>query len=175
MWGRRFGGAGPVPALAAGGLVLALTAAACDGGGRASPGTFAVSPSPKPPGGTAGPGTGRLKPPSSARMFAGTESLVGALTRYCDGSACLEPPEVRPKRYLEAPEGGFVVFTLGAAPLAALAEVRSRPSEPPAKVPLSPGTLMVFNHGLGRGRYLVTLVVRWRASEAHWRFGLTVT
>lgn len=77
--------------------------------------------------------------------------------------------------YLNAPGGAFVVFTLGETPQTAIAEIRTTPNEKPGTVTLSPSTLMVFNHGLGEGRYLVDLFVRWKSSEARWRFGLKIT
>ena len=73
------------------------------------------------------------------------------------------------------PSGAFVLFTLGEIPQAAVAEVRVRSNEKPGTVTLSPSTTMVFNYGLGEGKYLVDLYVRWKASEARWRFGLNVT
>jgi len=106
-------------------------------------------------------------------MFAGTASIVGQLTRYCKGP-CMEPAAHSPD-YLSAPGGSFVVFTISEAPVEASAQVRVTSGEQPALVRLSPGSLMVFNHGLGEGRYLVDLIVRWKASEARWRFGLNVT
>ena len=106
-------------------------------------------------------------------MFAGTASVGGHLTRYCKGQ-CMEPAAQTPD-YLSSPGGAFVVFTINDVPVEAVALVRARASEQPATVRLSPGSLMVFDHGLGTGRYLVDLVVKWRTSEARWRFGLNVT
>jgi len=156
-------------------LTLAL-AAACSGGGKAG-GTFAV---PRPTRAstleqqaekTVAPG--RLHAPSPARMFSGTASALGELTRYCVGSTCEESDPHTPT-YLPGAAGTFVLFTIGETPLDARAEVRGRPSERPATVTLTPGSLMVFNHGLLQGRYLVDLFVRWKGSEARWRFGLNV-
>jgi hypothetical protein len=86
----------------------------------------------------------------------------------------MEAPAQAPQ-YLASPSGSFVVFTLGEVPIDAVALVRSRSSEQPATVHLTAGSLMVFNHGLSTGRYLVDLQVRWRTSDARWRFGLNVT
>jgi hypothetical protein len=105
-------------------------------------------------------------------MFAGTASVTGQLTRYCKSSCMVDAPSA--PTYLKAPVGAFVLFTIGETPIAAVAEVREKEGEKPGTVTLSPSTLMVFDHGLGQGRYLVDLVVKWRASEARWRFGLRV-
>jgi hypothetical protein len=157
-------------------VVLLLCLGACDGGGKKSAaGTFDVG-SPKgaaapSPGATVA--AGKLKPPAPARMFAGTSSVVGQLTRYCK-STCIVSDPASPT-YLKVPSGAFVLFTLGEIPQAAVAEVRVRSNEKPGTVTLNPSTTMVFNYGLGEGKYLVDLYVRWKASEARWRFGLTVT
>jgi hypothetical protein len=156
-------------------LVLAL-AAACTGDGRA--GTFAVptrtpasAPSQAPVRTTA---PGRLRAPAPARLFAGTASITGQLIHNCKNSAC-EETAARTPTFLVVPSGSaFVLFTIGETPLDARAEVRVRPSERPSTVKLEPGSLMVFNLGLGPGRYLVDLFVRWRSSEARWRFGLNL-
>lgn len=117
---------------------------------------------------------GKLKPPTPARMFAGTASQVGQLTRYCKNATC-EQSTARTPAFLSAPQGAFVLFTLGDTPLQARTEVRTGPSDAkPAIVKLEPGSLMVFNHGLVEGRYLVDLLVTWRSSEARWRFGIAV-
>ena len=70
--------------------------------------------------------------------------------------------------------GQITTFAIGAAPVEAHAEVRIHPSDQPSTVDLNPGTLMVFDHNLGPGRYLVDLIVQWSSSTARWRFGLTV-
>lgn len=157
-------------------VVLALAAGACDGGGAGGDaGTFDVG-SPKA-GAAPSPGAtvaaGKLKPPSPARMFAGASSVTGQLTRYCKSTCVVSDPAA--PDYLKAPTGAFVVFTLGEVPQRAVAEIRVRSSEKPATVTLNPSTLMVFNHGLVEGKYLVDLFVTWRTSEARWRFGLTIT
>jgi hypothetical protein len=108
-------------------------------------------------------------------MFAGTQSVLGQLTRYCKNATCVVDAPKPPKAYLAAPSGAFVVFALGETPVEARAEVRAKPSEQPGIVTLTPSTLIVFDFGLGRGAYLVDLVVRWRASDARWRFGLSVS
>lgn len=157
------------------GLVLAM--GACDGGGATEgAGTFDVptSKAASPPKSGATVAAGKLKPPAPARMFAGTASVVGQLTRYCKSTCVVSDPSA-PGSYLKAPSGAFVLFTLGESPQTAVAEVRVKEGEKPGIVTLNPGTTMVFNHGLGQGRYLVDLLVRWRSSEARWRFGLTVT
>ena len=157
-------------------FVLVLAATAC-GGGNEDPaaGTFDV-PTPT---GAASSGTrptvaaGKLKTPPPARMFAGTASVTGQLTRFCRSSCIVSSPAA--PDYLRAPAGAFVVFTLGETPQSAVAEIRAAASEDPGTVALTPSTLMVFDHGLGQGRYLVDLFVRWKSSEARWRFGLRVT
>lgn len=156
--------------------MLLLATAACGGGDDApAAGTFDVGT----PTGAAAVGNrptvaaGKLKTPPPARMFAGTASVTGQLTRYCK-SSCVVSSAAAPD-YLSAPSGAFVVFTLGETPQTAVAEVRATASEDPGTVTLSPSTLMVFDHGLGQGRYLVDLLVRWKTSEARWRFGLRVT
>lgn len=156
-------------------VVLALAAAGCSGGDPEGSGTFDVG-TPKgatspDAGGTVA--AGKLKPPPPARMFAGTASVTGQLTRYCRSQCMESDPEALD--YLKAPSGSFVIFTLGEVPQAAVAEVRVRENEEPGTVTLSPSTTMVFDYGLGKGRYLVDLVVRWKSSEARWRFGLSVT
>lgn len=155
---------------------LALTSIACSGGNpEPAAGTFDLPTSKASGGRPTTPATvpaGRLRAPTAARMFAGTKSVVGQLTRYCKGS-CTEAAAAK-LDFLSAPTGAFVLFTLGESPLEAIAEVRGRSTEKPGVVTLSPSSLMVFNHGLGQGRYLVDLLVRWRTSEARWRFGLEV-
>jgi len=106
-------------------------------------------------------------------MFAGTASVVGQLLHYCQDSSCADLPSGS-LTYLSVGGGAIVLFALGQAPLEAVAEIRTRPSEKPATVHLDPGDLMVFDHGLGSGRFLVDLVCRWRTSEARWRFGVDV-
>jgi hypothetical protein len=107
-------------------------------------------------------------------MFAGTASQVGQLTRYCKNATC-EESTPRAPAYLSSPAGAFVLFTLAETPVEARTEVRTGPSDrQPALMKLSPSTLMVFNHGLTEGRYLVDLFVTWRTSEARWRFGISV-
>ncbi|MGH2785812.1 MAG: hypothetical protein ACRDJ1_11160 [Actinomycetota bacterium] len=156
-------------------IVLALSAAGCSGGDKSDAGTFDVGT----PTGAASAGApptvaaGKLKAPPPARMFAGTRSVTGQLTRYCKSSCVVSSPTA--PDYLNAPTGAFVVFTLGETPQTAVAEIRATASEDPGTVTLNPSTLMVFDHGLGQGRYLVDLLVRWKSSEARWRFGLKVT
>jgi hypothetical protein len=157
---------------------LLLLAAACRGGGGTGTATFEVprrsgTPTARAALHTVAPR--ELRPPEPARMFAGARSAVGQLVHYCRASRCADVEARAPAVYLAAPPGAFVLFTVAEAPVEARAEVRARPGEEPGIVELSPSTLMVFNHGLGRGRYLVDLVVRWRAGEARWRFGLEVT
>jgi len=157
-------------------IALLALAAACSGGNA---GTFAVATkSPKPSAAATQQAakvlTARIGRPSPARLFAGTNSVPGELLRYCKNGTC-EDGFARSPRYLSARGGSFAMFSLGSAPLEAAAEVRMRPSGRPSTVSLSPGDLMVFQYGLGPGRYLVDLVVRWRTAEARWRFGLTVT
>ena len=101
--------------------------------------------------------------------------MLGQLTRYCKNSQCVVEAPKAPNVFLPAPSGAFVVFSLGETPVEARAEVRVKPSEQPGVVTLNPNTLMVFDFGLGKGSYLVDLVVRWRSSEARWRFGLRVS
>lgn len=156
--------------------MLVLLLGACDGGGKKSAsGTFDVG-SPK---GTLAPSqgatvaAGKLKPPPPARMFAGTSSVVGQLTRYCKSTCVVSDPAT--PTYLKVPSGAFVLFTLGEIPQSAVAEVRVRSDESPGTVTLSPSTTMVFDYGVGQGKYLVDLYVRWKTSEARWRFGLNVT
>jgi hypothetical protein len=162
-------------ARAATALALAMLAG-CSGGGTKA-GTFNVPTSKSST--QASPGAdqtplGKLKPPAAARLFAGTNSVVGELTHYCKASSC-EDASPRTPAFVKAKDRTFVVFTVGSEPLAATAEVRVRPSEKPSTVTLEPGSLMVFNHGLGPGRYLIDLFVRWRSSEARWRFGMTIS
>lgn len=155
-------------------IVVAMLAG-CSGGGEEPVARFEV-PTPAAGSSTRPPQvSSKLKPPPPARMFAGTQSTIGELARYCKGSTCNEGRTGSPNAYLEAPTGAFVVFSLGETPLEAVAEVRIKTGEQPGIVRLNPSTLMVFNHGLGRGKYLVDLVIRWRSSDARWRFGLTVT
>ena len=115
----------------------------------------------------------RIGVPSAARLFAGTNSVTGALLHYCKGSTCVDPSPGR-LSYLVAQSGSFAMFTIGKTPVTATAEVRTRPSETPSTVALNPSDMMVFDYGLGPGRYLVDLVVHWRTEDARWRFGMTV-
>ena len=157
-------------------VVLLLCVGACGGGGtKSDAGTFDVGT----PKGAAAPSQGatvapgKLKPPAPARMFAGTSSVTGQLTRYCKSSCVVSDPAT--PTYLKVPSGAFVLFTLGEIPQTAVAEVRVHSNEKPGTVTLNPSTTMVFNYGLGEGKYLVDLYVRWKTSEARWRFGLNVT
>jgi hypothetical protein len=157
-------------------IALLVVGAACSGG---KAGTFAVATkSPKPSAAATQQAPkvlpGRIGQPSQARLFAGTNSVPGQLLRYCKNGTC-EDAFARSPQYLTARSGSFAMFSIGSAPLAATAEIRTRPSERPSTVTLSPGDLMVFQYGLGAGRYLVDLVVRWRTAEARWRFGLKLT
>lgn len=149
---------------------------ACSGGEEPK-GTFAVPTTARPSVGATGRATvapGKLRLPSTARLFAGTASVAGQLTHYCKNTTCTDQSPRTPA-FVKAPNGAFVLFTLGETPVDAVADVFTRNGEPAGNVRLTPGTLMVFNHGLGKGRWLVDLVVRWKASEARWRFGLTVS
>ena len=157
-------------------FVLLLGLGACNGGGKqGAAGTFDVgSPtSAAAPSHGATVAAGKLKAPAPARMFAGTSSVTGQLTRYCKSTCIVSDPAT--PTYLKVPSGAFVLFTLGEIPQAAVAEVRVRSNEKPGTVTLNPSTTMVFNYGLGEGKYLVDLYVRWKTSEARWRFGLNVT
>lgn len=155
---------------------LAVSLSACGGGDeKPDAGTFDVqSPTTAASGGVRPTvAAGKIKTPAPAKLFAGTRSVSGQLTRYCKTSCVVSAPAA--PDYLSAPAGAFVVFTLGETPQSAVAEVRTTSNEEPGTVTLSPSTLMVFNHGLGEGRYLVDLFVKWKSSEARWRFGLKVT
>lgn len=152
-----------------------LLVVACSGD---KAGTFAVKTPNGKSSSAATPNTpavsrGHLSPPSPARLFAGTNSGVGELLHYCKGSSC-EDLSARGLHYLVERSGQITTFALGPAPIEARAEVRTRPSEQPSMVTLNPGTLMVFDHGLSPGRYLIDLVVRWPTSAARWRFGLKI-
>jgi hypothetical protein len=158
--------------------VLLALAAACSGGSDLgakfdvpAPTARSTARQSQPPRTVA---VGKLRPPAVARMFAGTASQAGQLTRYCKNATC-EESSPRTPPFLSAPVGAFVLFTLGESPVQARTEVRTGPSDrSPALVKLEPGSLMVFNHGLVEGRYLVDLLVTWRTSEARWRFGISV-
>ena len=162
-----------------GGVCAALALAflvACSGG-QEPKGTFAVQSTNRPTPASAARETvaaGKLKLPSAARLFAGTASAAGQLTHYCKNEKCTDPSPRTPA-FVTAPNGAFVLFTIGETPVDAVADVFTRAGKEAGNVHLTPGTLMVFDHGLGKGRWLVDLVVRWKASEARWRFGLTVT
>jgi hypothetical protein len=156
-------------------LVLALLVA-CSGGEKPA-GTFAVPTTARPtarPSGVTTVSPARLRLPAAARLFAGTNSAAGQLIHYCKNNLCTDQAPRAPA-FVPAPQGSFCEFTLGEAPLDAVADISTRAGEKAGTVRLSPGSLMVFNHGLGPGRWLVDLVVRWRSSEARWRFGLRVT
>ena len=170
IFGRvRFGGAAVAT------LALALLVA-CSGGEKPK-GTFAVPTTARATSAetrrtTVAPS--KLRLPAAARLFAGTASAPGQLTHYCKRETCTDQTP-RPPSFVPAPSGAFVLFTIGESPVDAVANVFTRAGDAAGNVHLSPGTLMVFNHGLGKGRWLVDLVVRWKASEARWRFGLAVS
>jgi hypothetical protein len=159
-------------------MLLLVFLAACSGGDDVGARFDAASPTAK---GSAPASqqpktvtSGKLRPPAPARMFAGTPSQVGLLTHYCKNATC-EEIAARTPAFLTSPQGAFVLFTIGEMPEKARAEVRTGPSDnQPAVVGLERGTLMVFNHGLPPGRYLVDLLVTWKAAEARWRFGISV-
>lgn len=156
---------------------LALAFLVSCSSGEEPAGTFAVPTTMRPSVAATSRATvaaGKLRLPSAARLFAGTASVTGQLTRYCKSETCTEQSPRAPA-FVTAPNGNFVLFTIGETPVDAVADVFTRAGKPAGNVRLTPGTLMVFDHGLGEGRWLVDLVVRWRASEARWRFGLTVT
>ena len=117
---------------------------------------------------------GRLTPPAPARLFAGSASGLGQLIHYCRDSTCADVAAHAPA-YVTAPAGSYVLFSMYSTPLEAVAEVRTRPSETPVTVRLSPGYLMNFGQRLGSGRFLVDLVCRWGTSAARWRFGIILT
>lgn len=100
--------------------------------------------------------------------------MAGQLTHYCKNTTCTDQ-QPRGPAFVTAPAGALVLFTIGETPVEAVADISTRSGEEAGRVRLSPGSLMVFNHGLGKGRWLVDLVVRWSSSEARWRFGLSVT
>lgn len=156
---------------------LALAFLAACSGEEEKTGTFAVPTTTRPiaaPTAVKTVAPGRLRPPSAARLFAGTNSVVGQLTHFCRNATCTDQPPQSPA-FVNAPSGALVLFTIGETPVDAVADISTRTGEEAGRVRLSPGSLMVFNHGLGKGRWLVDLVVRWRSSEARWRFGLSVT
>ena len=157
-------------------MVVLVVSTACSGG---KPGTFAVGKTSPKASSTAKPTQqqvprGELGQPAPARLFSGTNSVLGQLLRYCKGSAC-EDASARSPAYLVAKSGRFAMFTIGSIPLQASAEVRTHPSEKPATVTLDPNDVMIFDYGLGPGRYLVDLVVRWKTAAARWRFGLKIS
>ena len=156
-------------------LAFALTAA-CSGGEEPT-GTFAVPTTSRPsvaPKSVTTVAPSKLKPPTVARLFAGTRSAAGQLTHYCKDTTCTDQ-RARVPAFVPAPSGSLVLFTLGIEPVEATAEITTTAGQRAGSVRLSPASLMVFDHGLGPGRWLVDLIVRWRASEARWRFGLTVS
>ena len=157
-------------------FALALLVA-CSGGDDEKTGTFAVPTTSRPAAAPKDVKTvppGRLRPPSAARLFAGTNSAPGQLTWYCKNTTCTEQSPRLPV-FVPARSGAFVMFSIGETPVEAVADISTRAGEEAGRVRLSPGTLMVFDHDLGKGRWLVDLVVRWKTSEARWRFGLSVT
>ena len=163
------------PSLICASLALAFLTA-CSGGEEPA-GTFAVPTTTRPAVDATSRATvaaGKLRLPSAARLFAGTASVTGQLTRYCKKDTCTEQSPRTPA-FVTAPNGAFVLFTIAETPVNAVADVFTRAGKPAGNVRLTPGTLMVFDHGLGEGRWLVDLAVRWKTSEARWRFGLRVT
>lgn len=144
-------------------------------------GRFAVEPAPSgargTPAASASPQPVRnprlLGAAPRAAVFAGPQSAEGIATRYCTASVCGVRPGGRP-RYVEAPSGGMILFSLGEEPAEAGLEVRPASGGPATRVPLTPGTLMTFGSSLAPGRYLVTLVARFAAAEGSWLFGLVV-
>ncbi len=158
-------------------VALALAFLVSCSGGDEKAGTFAVSTTTPPttvPKSVKTVAPGRLRPPSAARLFAGTNSVAGQLTHYCKNATCADE-RPRTPAFVTAPAGALVLFTIGETPVSAVADISTRAGEQAGRVRLSPGSLRVFNHGLGTGRWLVDLVVRWKGSEARWRFGLSVT
>jgi hypothetical protein len=156
-------------------LAFALIAG-CSGGEEPT-GTFAVPTTSRPsaaPKSATTVAPGKLKLPAPARLFAGTRSAAGQLTHYCKDATCTDQG-ARPPAFVPAPSGSLVLFTLGIEPVEARAEITTTAGQRAGSVRLSAASLMVFDHGLGPGRWLVDLIVRWRASEARWRFGLTVS
>ena len=161
-----------LPTLACAALVVCGIACsdgkAASGGPRFEPGSS--TPAARAPAQASKP-----KDPAPARMFAGTQSVLGQVLRYCKRSSCTDHEPRAPASYLAAPSGTFVVFAVAEAPANAVAEVRVQTKDQPSTVTLNPSTLMVFNFGLGKGNYLVDLVAHWKDAEARWRFGLTVS
>jgi hypothetical protein len=137
-------------------------------------GSKASSSSPSPTGKPVAPArpTVRSRPP--ARLFAGGASAVGVLVRVCEGSACTALPQGSPAT-LTAPAGAPLAIAVAQAPKQAWLEVRATGEGAPAKIGLSPGTLMSWAPRTAPGRYLVTLVARFDGSEARWLFGVRVT
>jgi len=111
----------------------------------------------------------RQAPP--ARMFAGVDSVVGVLTRWCVGDDCTRGTR-RPSRYLKGDPAGFVYFAVASAPAAARVEVR-RGKKVVGRGSLRPGTSMAYALDVPPGRYVVTLIATWKGREARWVFGLT--
>ena len=158
-------------------VALAVVMLAACSGGEEPTGTFAVPTNSRPsaaPRSVTTVAPGKLRPPAPARLFAGTRSAAGQLTHYCKDTTCTDQGPRLPA-FVPAPSGSLVLFTLGDEPVEATAEITTTAGQRAGSVRLSPASLMVFDHGLGPGRWLVDLIVRWRASEARWRFGLTVS
>lgn len=158
-------------------VALALALMTACSGGEEPAGTFAVPTTSQPSVQQKAVTTvapGRLRLPAPARLFAGTRSAAGQLTHFCRDASCTNQA-ARVPAFVPAPSGSLVLFTLGDEPVEAEAEITTPAGQRAGSVRLSPASLMVFDHGLGPGRWLVDLIVRWRGSEARWRFGLTVS
>src|SRR5206468_10680269 len=103
---------------------------ACSSGDKPA-GTFAVQTTARPAPRSSNVTTvapSRLHLPSPARLFAGTSSAPGQLTHYCKNTLCTEQVP-RVPTFVAASPGDFSEFTVGQAPLEAVADIRTRTGE----------------------------------------------
>ena len=148
-------------------LFLALTA--CPGGyakraappGKKAPGVRA------PIARTDGP-TGIPK----VILQVGTSFEPGRLSSFCDGKKC-RTGALAPTTFLPAKHPLY--FIISAAPKSAVLKV-SAPGAPDAatQTALRPGNTMVYDPGVGPGRYVVTLEASWGRRSGSWVFGVEI-
>jgi hypothetical protein len=157
--------------------LVSVLATACSGGAKPAAGRrisaatsspAAEAPAPRPV-----KNAHLLAEAPRVMMFAGPQSSVGVVTRYCRPAECAVRPGGAP-RFVESAAGGPVLFALGQTPVEAGLDIRTSAAAAPSRVPLRPGTVIVYQASLTPGKYLLTLVARFPGSEANWLFGLTV-
>ncbi|MCA1832716.1 MAG: hypothetical protein ABR548_11475 [Actinomycetota bacterium] len=107
---------------------------------------------------------GKSAPPP-VRIFAGTQSILGAAVRYCNGQDCVARVATAPR--ITAPAGSTVTFAVVRAPRTATLDVSGTGG---GRFELSGTTLLAWHSRLPAGAHRLTLTLSWAEGEGTWTF-----